>query len=96
MANRTTAAQHGVRAVDGTGWAAVKLSDIPGGSPLSILPQDPVNTAGATGLNYQFGCSGTTQFELDAKMESPKYQAYYTSDGGNNSSAYEVGNTLAL
>lgn len=90
----------GIYAVDGTGWVAVALSDIEGGSPISTLPRDPVND---NDYQYQYSCGGTDNlfFELDAKMESTKYKNggsadKESTDGGDNTGAYEAGTKLTL
>lgn len=95
----TTAAHAGVFAVDGSGWVAVPLSTITGGSPLGALPKDPTND---DTYNYQYSCDNTAKtFELDAKMESTKYSNGGTkdkesTDGGNDANEYEVGTSLVL
>lgn len=89
------------RAVDGTGWVPVRFSDIPGGTPLAILPLDPINN---TTYFYAFRSSSTGIYELNAKLESAKYatagsadnKMANSSDGGNNDSWYEVGTSLSL
>jgi prepilin-type N-terminal cleavage/methylation domain len=95
-------------AVDGSGWVPVKLSGLVGGSPISNMPIDPVNSianrAAITNaaLIYRYACrQSPLNFEIDARLES---QAYGPSgaddraakDGGNNSNLYEVGTDLAI
>lgn len=92
--------------VDGTGWIPVKFDSIAGGSPISNLPVDPINTVAAAGsissadLVYRYGCSVTPlAFEIDAQMESDAYRTTddkRASDGGNNAGYYEVGTNLAI
>ena len=94
----------GVRAVDGTGWMRAVLSGssgVPGGSPLAVLPQDPTNAITPDQFNYQYSCNNTGSnrlFELNANMESAKYQGYEANawDGGDAATTYEVGNSLTL
>ncbi len=82
--------------INNTGWVNINFSDIPGGSPLSRIPLDPVNSAA---YYYQYNNASTTlTFELNANMESEKYKAggaadveTNTKDGGNNASVYEIG-----
>jgi len=91
-----TLAQAGARGVDGTGWMAANLTLIPGGSPLAVLPLDPTNTIGTAGFNYQYACNSAGKYELDANMESTKYQAYEGADGGSNANIYEIGSVVSL
>jgi prepilin-type N-terminal cleavage/methylation domain-containing protein len=85
-------------AVDGSGWAAVNLAAVTGGSPLARLPIDPTNTG-----NYYYayacgtGTNGPLNYELDTFLESAKFapNMLNTKDGGNNNSAYEMGNNLS-
>lgn len=72
--------------VDGTGWVPVNFAWLTGGSPISNLPIDPVNTiaslTAATGTDYvyRYACqsAGTATkpsnvFELNATLESAAY-----------------------
>ena len=78
----------------GSGWAAVSLDDITGGSPLSVLPRDPTNSGL---LQYAWVSSAaSTTFEIDAKLESTKYSGKMTTDGGDDDLYYEVGNDPGL
>ncbi len=93
-------------AVDGTGWIPVNLSTISGGSPLSALPRDPINSST---YFYSYACNNASKwFEFHSKMESCRY-SYNNSgcggagsddvestDGGPNNNYYEVGNTPGL
>ena len=82
---------------DSTGWIPVNFSQISFGTPLAMLPVDPVNNK-----SYFYGYAATTTgnntyFEIDAFMESKKFMAsgtndIVTTDGGNNTSTFEVGN----
>jgi prepilin-type N-terminal cleavage/methylation domain-containing protein len=90
---------------DGTGWLPVNLTTLPGGSPISNLPIDPVNTvtiAGVTNtdLAYRYACSEKTlKYEIAARLESNAYTSddnKMTKDGGNNANYYEVGTDLTL
>ena len=92
--------------VDGTGWLPINLSALPGGSPISNMPVDPVNsiaTAAApssTDLVYRYVCSEETlKYEINATLESKAFTVddpKITKDGGNNSNYYEVGTDLTL
>lgn len=96
-----TPAQHANsgRLVNGNGWIPVDLAGMAGGSPLSVLPVDPVNT---TVYNYQYACNQANKsFELNANMESTKYASGGASDkegtdGGTVSTIYETGTDPAL
>lgn len=83
--------------VSGTGWVPIVLSDTSGGSPLSALPTDPTNSA-----TYQYAFKGDPTnlvYKMTGKLESTKYTAAggpMTTDGGNNTSVYEIGTNLAL
>ena len=90
----TTCTVRGVYTVEGSGWAAINLAAITGGSPLSTLPRDPTNSA-----TYQYAYKGDNTFktfELDAKLESTKYSVRMTTDGGSDATYYEVGNDPGL
>lgn len=80
------------RTIDATGWVPVAFSDIPGGSPISVLPIDPNNNST---LFYSYACDNTNKtFELNTVFESTKYlttENYDGTDGGNSATTYEVG-----
>ena len=91
---------------DGNGWLPINFSSLPGGSPISNLPIDPVNTITTlsaptmTDLVYRYVCSEKTLgYEINATLESTAYtitDLKMASDGGNNDSYYEVGTNLEL
>lgn len=92
---------------DGTGWLPIDFSGISGGSPISNLPIDPVNTITSasaitnTDLVYRYSCSiSPLAFEIDATLESAAYTSgadnKITTDGGNNSNYYETGTNLLI
>jgi len=85
------------RTIDGTGWIPVVFSNIPGGSPLSVLPIDPTNDAT---YFYSYACDNTnTTFELDTVFESTKYlttEDYDNKDGGSSATIYELGTDPGL
>lgn len=91
---------------DGTGWIPVDFSDIAGGSPISNLPVDPVNTitsisaVSSSDLVYRYGCSVLPlAYEINAQLESAAYTIddnKRTTDGGNNSNLYETGTNLLI
>lgn len=99
------------RLVDGRGWIPVNLKSLASGSPIDSWPVDPSNTfvngasAAATVTNealvYRYLCEATTfTFEVDANLESVEFTSgsgnRENSDGGNNTSIYEVGTDLTL
>lgn len=83
---------------NGTGWIPVNFGLISAGAPISALPIDPVNS----GLYfYAYRNSATSTFEMNAKMESTKFSSGGSSDvestdGGNASALFEVGNEPGL
>jgi hypothetical protein len=95
---------------DGTGWIPVDFSDIAGGSPISNLPVDPVNSVvvgtslassvTSQALVYRYGCSASPlAYEINAQLESSAYTVddnKRTTDGGNNSNLYETGTNLLI
>ncbi len=101
---QVTAANSGK--VDGTGWLPVNLTTMAGGSPISNMPTDPINTVTtasaptSTDLVYRYVCSEKTlRYEIDAVLESTAFKTddpKMTKDGGNNSAYYEVGTDLSL
>lgn len=90
----------------GTGWIPVNFDSLTGGSPISNIPVDPVNTisslsaVASTDLVYRYACSVTPlAFEIDAQLESTAYTSTdnkLTSDGGNSTAYYETGTNLAI
>jgi len=91
---------------DGRGWIPVMFDNLTGGSPISNLPIDPINTIGSltapasTDLVYRYACSSTPlAFEIDAQLESTAYRTTddkRAKDGGNSTSYYEVGTNLKI
>ena len=85
------------RTVDNTGWVGVPRDDITGGSPLSVLPTDPVNS---TTYHYCYdGTAADVTWELNTILESTKFATTEDldgTDGGDAAGAYEVGTDAAL
>jgi prepilin-type N-terminal cleavage/methylation domain-containing protein len=87
-----------------TSWLPIDFTKISGGSPISNLPVDPVNTvtAGApvnSDLVYRYACASNLTFELNARLESDTFTVddnKAASDGGNNSVLFEVGSSLTI
>jgi len=76
----------GASATDSSGWLPIDFTAITGGSPISNLPLDPINTiANATAptsadLVYRYACQSATSdgkpsnvFEINARLESSTY-----------------------
>lgn len=91
---------------NGGGWVPINFDVLTGGSPISNIPVDPVNTVAnlasvaSTDLVYRYACSQTPlAFEIDAQLESTAYTTAdnkRTSDGGNSTAYYEVGTNLKI
>jgi hypothetical protein len=90
--------------VDGTGWVDINFTKMSTGSPLSRLPIDPVND---DTYYYAFDTvKADSTFEINANMESVRYSKdagdsageddVESTDGGNNDTWYEVGNSPDL
>ena len=81
---------------DGSGWVPVNLDSLPS-RVLATLPVDPTNSnVNSAGLYYTYAPGS---WELNAKMESLKYQSggqsdIGASDGGDAPNLYEVGSRL--
>jgi len=85
--------------IDSTGWVPVNLKQFSAGTPFSALPTDPLKNN--TNYYYAYAACSNGTFEIDAFMESKKYNASGTNDvvstdGGSSNLIYEVGNSLAL
>lgn len=87
----------GTRAVNGTGWANVDVSQY-----LSALPIDPRNgvsftdAAGNTVIGKYLYFSDGSTYELNTYLESTTNVAKYTIDGGSSGAIYEVGTDPGL
>ncbi|MEI6580672.1 MAG: prepilin-type N-terminal cleavage/methylation domain-containing protein [bacterium] len=91
----------------GSGWIPVDFDSIVGGSPISNIPVDPVNTIADhdnvlyTDLVYRYGCSQSPlAFEINAQLESAAYTTspndLRANDGGNTATLYETGTNLTI
>lgn len=81
------------RKSDGSGWVKVNLSSQQAVS-VPVLPVDPVNDA-TYHYTYTTNAAGDA-WEIDAKLESSKYQDKMTKDGGNDDALYEIGSSLTV
>lgn len=89
--------------VTGTGWVDVDFSDIPGGSPIPFLPNDPTDSAT---YFYGYACDTTYKtFKLVGRLESVKHRDKMKTDGGSRSACtsytgndcfYEIGTDPGL
>lgn len=98
---QATASQNST--VSGDGWIPVNFNQIVGGSPISNLPIDPVNTitdlsaVANTDLVYRYVCDADNlTFEINAILESAEFASKMTTDGGNNANYYEVGTKMDI
>ena len=93
-------------AVDGVGWLPINFLTLAGGSPISKLPVDPINSIAdpanpkSSDLVYRYIClESTLKYEIDATFESNAYAVKdnkMAKDGGNNDNYYEVGTDLGI
>jgi prepilin-type N-terminal cleavage/methylation domain-containing protein len=88
------------RATNGTGWIPINLSAATFGTPLTLLPIDPVNQSSSR-LYYTYTTDANGHFELTANFESSKYRLggsgdEVSGDGGTLATVYETGSKLGL
>jgi len=81
------------RNVNATGWIPVNFTSISSGAPIGNLPVDPVNSSL---YYYAYVATSSLTFQLDAVLESTKYTANMSSDGGPNNNAFETGTAAGL
>lgn len=81
------------RLSNGTGWVKVNL-----GSQRSVsvptLPADPINDA-THHYTYTTNSAGD-KWEVNAVLESQKFQSKMANDGGDNDNVYEVGSDFTI
>lgn len=83
----------GTTAVDGTGWIIFDIVSEDGMKTfLQNLPLDQVNDET---YNYKYYSDGRL-FEINASLESERYQNNSVIDGGNDSTVYERGTSLTI
>jgi len=92
--------------VDGNGWLPINFTTMSGGSPISALPVDPVNTIADlanpsnTDHVYRYICNEKDlTYEIHATLESTAYTVTdnkMAKDGGTSDNYYEVGTALNL
>ena len=87
-----------VKKVDASGWVVANLTKSSGGSPLAVLPIDPVNAVASSSQYCYKGDTANKTFELDCTLESLKYSPKMasSSDGGDNDLYYEIGTDPGL
>lgn len=81
----------GSRSTDGTGWVKVDLS----GQKTVSLPTLPVDQINNQAYHYTYNASDGS-WEVDAVLESKKYEGKMENDGGDNPAKYEVGSNLKV
>ncbi len=84
---------NGTNAIDGTGW--VKFNNLSGRGLIdiiSVLPTDSINDAN---FHFEYYSDGL-DYEINAYLESDRYQINAVQDGGNDDSVYERGFNLSL
>ncbi len=88
-----TTPQSTARKADGTGWVKVNLS---GQRSVSVptLPADPVNDS-TYHYTYTTNSAGD-KWEINAVLESQKFQTKMENDGGDNPAVYEVGSDYSI
>lgn len=103
----------GSKAINGGGWIPINFSSMGNASPLTILPADPLQYIIGSDYVYRYACDNSAKtYELDACLESKKYESKMDTDGGdrpttspgltncdgNNGTVrwYEVGTNLSL
>ena len=76
----TTCTLNGIRTTTGTtGWMGIDFSLMPGGSPIAVLPVDPVNNATHF---YGFRADAARTFRLVTRLESIRHRPMMMHDGG--------------
>ncbi len=79
--------QANYRKVNGDGWIPVNLTSLSTGSPLSVLPIDPINST-STGNYYTYVTGGS--WELTTILESDKYSDKAINDGDAYPGVYSL------
>ena len=72
---------------NGTGWIPINFKAYPGGSVISSLPIDPINTA-SSGEYYVYTTDGVGGYEIMGQAQSPK--------DASNTAAFVKGTSLSL
>ena len=90
-------------AVNGSGWVPINITQAAGGSGMSSLPRDPVNS-----VTYQYAFlsnQARQTFKILGRLESGKYKDMMKNDGGiknacttylENQCWYELGTDMSL
>jgi len=75
--------------INGHGWVDVDFTAVSGGSPIAMLPLDPLNSSPYL-YAYKATTSPNSAFEIDARLESSKQRGLMANDGGdrNTCSSY--------
>lgn len=81
-----------VKKIDGNGWVPVNFAAMQGGSSVTLLPTDPINSA-----TYFYTYVSGGSFAVSALLESNKYlKQSALADGGTNPGKIEMGSNLKL
>lgn len=75
------------------GWIPIDFASLQSGSPIPILPVDPINTV-VNGFYYTYVTGGS--WKLTALFESEKRAKQMLTDGGSDYGIYEIGTDLNL
>jgi prepilin-type N-terminal cleavage/methylation domain-containing protein len=84
-----------LKRTDSTGWIPVNFGMMSGGSPLSVLPLDPINSA-ASNEWYSYIVSNSGWLLESQSLESVKYIPLAVNDGGTQPIVYEIGSSLNI
>ncbi|MDE1871820.1 MAG: prepilin-type N-terminal cleavage/methylation domain-containing protein, partial [Candidatus Micrarchaeota archaeon] len=82
-----------LRNTDGTGWIPVNFTQISTGSPIPVLPVDPVDSKD---YYYAYAVGTSSVYEITSSFESDKYQSRAAGSGNTDPTTYAVGNNLSL
>ena len=79
---------------DSTGWIPINFNSLPSGSPLSVLPVDPVNST--TNDYYYTYTADSSNWELTALLESSDRHDQAINDGDAFPGVYSLGTSKGL
>lgn len=80
--------------IDGTGWIPLNFKLVTTGTPFTLLPIDPLNSAT---YNYRLGVAPSNKtYEIDCVFERAENITKHSTDGGNNPNVYELGTDLTI
>lgn len=82
-----------LRKTNGSGWVPIEFSSIAIGSPLSVLPVDPINN---NQYYYTYVTGGSYQLTALSESTGNKVSDMAISDGGRMPGTFEIGTDLSL